>query len=86
MKDIKEKFIVVIYLIIFGVIFYNLQQCMKEPSAKEKAKEVHCAKCNKDLTKDYNRIAPTGKEYYCTPCYKQMMRGIHEEMRFEGYD
>ncbi|WP_129582976.1 hypothetical protein [Flavobacterium cyanobacteriorum] len=42
--------------------------------------------CSKDLTDDYNRINPNGTGYFCTLCYQKTMKGIHDDMRAEGYN
>ena len=73
-------------------IFFLAHQCDKSiqkeytEEAKKPKEEIHCLVCSKDLTNDYNRIAPNGDAYYCTPCYKQTMREVHEIIRAEGYD
>lgn len=56
-------------------------------TANEPKKKIMCMVCDKDLTDDYNRIAPNGHDaYYCTPCYKATMRDVHESIQAEGYD
>ncbi|MGQ2985356.1 hypothetical protein [Flavobacterium sp.] len=75
------------------VLFVVAHQCDKsmqreyQEKANEPKQEIHCMVCGKDLTDDYNRISPNGNgNYYCTPCYKQTMREVHEDIRAEGYD
>lgn len=86
----RNKLAGLLFVLFFA--FFLAHQCDKA-SQREQAKEaeqpkeeIHCMVCSKDLTNDYNRIAPNGNGYYCTPCYKQTMREVHENIQAEGYD
>jgi hypothetical protein len=74
------------------VLFALANQCDKSSRkdslerANQPKEEIHCLLCGKNLTDDYNRIAPNGNNYYCTPCYKQTMREVHEDIQAQGYD
>ena len=79
--------------LVLAVLFFLADQCDRKISkeGQEKASQpkehIECMVCGKDLTNDYNRIAPNGNSnYYCTPCYKQTMREVHEDIQAEGYD
>lgn len=91
MEDTKK------WMYIIGAIIFTIFQVYRcEVRAKNKAskastskpkEKISCMVCSKDLTDDYNRIAPNGNgNYYCTPCYQATMRDIHEDMKAEGYN
>jgi hypothetical protein len=87
----KNKIITVLCALF--MIFFIAHKCDKaiqkenEQEVTEPKKEIHCMVCGKDLTDDYNRISPNfNGNYYCTPCYEQTMREVHEDMQAEGYD
>lgn len=81
-------------LIIIAVIILQVYQCemraqrkASKASTSKPQEKISCMVCGKDLTDDYNRIAPNGNgNYYCTPCYQATMRDIHQDMKAEGYN
>ena len=83
---------IVVILCALFMIFFIAHQCDKSIQ-KDRAEQtnepnevIHCVSCNKDLTNDYNRINPNGTGYFCTLCYQKTMKGIHDDMRTEGYN
>ena len=65
----------------------DLKRKTETNTTSEPKKKISCMVCGKDLTDDYNRISPNGNgNYYCTPCYKQTMRDVHESIQAQGYD
>lgn len=69
-------------------VFYNVTNMGSSDTstASEPKEEIHCIVCSKDLTDDFHRIQPNGEGYFCMPCYQKAMKGIHDDMRTEGYN
>lgn len=76
-------------LVAIFLVYLLADKCDKDLRDKvnsEPKKQISCMVCGKDLTDDYNRIAPNGHDaYYCTPCYKATMRDVNESIKAEGY-
>jgi late competence protein required for DNA uptake (superfamily II DNA/RNA helicase) len=52
----------------------------------ESVQQIRCARCNKDLTNDYNRMNE-GSLYYCTaPCYQILKKEASDILEAQGYD
>lgn len=87
----KNKFLkitgaILISAFFVGMAFGSGESDNKSENSNKQPEKISCMVCGKDLTNDHNRIAPNGNGYYCTPCYKQTMRQVHDDIRAQGYD
>lgn len=85
-KLLKTTGAILISTFFIAMAFGSGDSSTKSESSTKEPEKISCMVCSKDLTNDYNRIAPNGKGYYCTPCYKQTMREVHDDIRAQGYD
>lgn len=85
-KFVKTTGAILISVFFIAMAFGSGDSKSKSENSNTPPQKISCLVCGKDLTNDHNRIAPNGDHYYCTPCYKQTMRNVHEEIRAEGYD
>lgn len=81
---------VILIGILGGLLAIGITRACEKPyndTTNEPKKKINCMVCGKDLTDDYNRIAPNGHDaYYCTPCYQATMRQVHKDIQAEGYN
>ena len=86
-NELKQVFLSLIGLlivIVIAVIIISNRSSDSSSVTTTTVKKV-CWRCGKDLTNDMNYIETDPGKYECTPCYEATMKGIHDEMKTEGY-
>jgi predicted amidophosphoribosyltransferase len=86
-NSLKESGKILVTLMVIFIVFLIVMHNTKSnnDSATTAPVKKVCWHCGKDLTNDMNYIETDPGKYECTPCYEATMKGIHDEMKAEGY-